>query len=108
MARSGDEEFVLTWNTVLGLIEQRNGRTNPCLLGLCMEEIEEAIAILKARRVANGSLDCIEQELLNSFTLKRYLLIKRLREAFKMKKDEDIETLLELYEEPITSPGTKH
>jgi hypothetical protein len=61
----------------------RERRANPLLLGLVIEELETAIEALQAQREQLG-LDPTEEELLRGFMLKRYLLVKQLRDRFRV------------------------
>lgn len=81
---------MLSWDTVQRLI--RDARSNPLLIGLIVEELEQCIEELQSRREANNgtaTLTPVEEELLRGFMLKRYLLIKKLRDRFRVQDMDD-------------------
>jgi len=72
---------MLSWDTTYRLIRER--RANPLLIGMVIEELETAIESLQLQRERLG-LAPTEEELLRSFMLKRYLLVKKLRDRFRV------------------------
>ncbi len=76
-----------SWDTVMSLV--KSGRVNPLLLGLVIEEIENSIELLQDTRESLGTLSKVEDEYLRGLMLKRYLLIKRLRDYFRVKDYSD-------------------
>ena len=69
---------MLTWDTTWRLI--KNGNSNPLLIGLTIDTIENEIQALQEKRELEDSLSELESELLRSFILKRHLLLKKLKE----------------------------
>lgn len=78
---------MLSWDTTLRLV--REGGSNPLLLGLVIEELESQIETLQDRRDKEGKLPATDEELLRGFMLKRYLLIKKLRDRFRVQDMDD-------------------
>ena len=73
---------MLTWDTTWRLI--KSGRVNPVLIGLTIEELELAIEGLKKTRSRRGYLEPMEDEVLRSFMVKKFLLVKKLRDYFRV------------------------
>lgn len=68
---------MLTWETTLRVINEEN--PNIMLVGLIINEIELAIEGLKETREENGGLTPVEEELLRSLYVKRFLLNKKFK-----------------------------
>jgi len=73
---------MLSWDTTYRLV--RSQRPNPLLLGLVLEELENAIEELKDKREDGEQLSETEEELLRGFMLKRYLIVKKMRDRFRI------------------------
>jgi hypothetical protein len=79
---------MLTWDTINNLVEAKTGQVKPLLIGLVVEEIEEQIDVLQTQRETRP-LNDTEDELLRGFVLKRYLLVKKLRDYFRVRDYDD-------------------
>lgn len=79
---------MLTWETIHTLVEAGTGQVNPLLVGLVVDELDESIDNLRELRKARP-LDETEDELLRGFVLKRYLLVKKLRDYFRVRDYND-------------------
>lgn len=87
---------MLSWDTTTRLIK---GKANPLLIGLVIEELESAIEELQEQRETE-ELTSIEEELLRGFMAKRFLLIKKLRDHFRLQDfddDTNIEKVVQEY-----------
>lgn len=78
---------MLSWDTTHRLLHE--GRSNPLLVGLVIEALENAIEVLQSKRDDGETLDATEEELLRGFMLKRYLLVKKLRDRFRVQDLDD-------------------
>jgi hypothetical protein len=88
---------MISWDTTSRLLKQRP--TNPLLIGLVIQELEEQIEILQEKRETED-LTVTDEELLRGFTIKRYLLIKKMRDYFRIQDycdDRNIERVVQEY-----------
>jgi hypothetical protein len=71
---------MISWETVEGLYRQTYA--NILLVGLVIEEIEEAIETLTELRDRSGLIPA-DEEILRHLYLKRFLMLKKLRDRFR-------------------------
>lgn len=64
-----------TWETCLRLVSSKDA--SPFLIGLVVEELEQAVVGLQRKRSKHG-LSRSEEIALRNYLLKRYLLMKKL------------------------------
>jgi len=86
-----------SWDTALRLVRER--RVNPLLIGMVIEELERSIEELQEKR-ESAELSEVEEQVLRGFLVKRFLLIKKLRDYFRLQDfddDHNIEKVVRRY-----------
>jgi len=78
---------MLSWNTTHRLM--KDPRANPLLIGLIIEELENAIEELQNKRETTP-LSLEDESLMRGYVTKRHLLVKKLRDRFRV-KDFDVQ-----------------
>jgi len=71
---------MISWDTIHRLYHFKDEEINPILISIILEEIEYAIESLQEKRDSVELLSIKEDEHLRSLILKRYLLIRKMRE----------------------------